>query len=200
MTWQDDPKGDILIKALLVLSLVLLGLAFQFHDATADAYLKVGTLTIIGYLGARVAPKVFVWQGLGPSRLMMSGALAGAGLYIGILVLGQVISLPLAISGGVVLNLLYRWICAVTFEEGCFRSFLFPTLTRWFNGSTLAGAVLSSSGWAYFHIVALNGDPGSVVAVTAIGFVFCMVNNQLGTNVPSYVGHGIWNLQKVLSA
>jgi len=198
--WKDNPKLDQwLLKPILIISVLLLAIAVQFQDQSAHAYTLIAFLTMLGYVGSKTSlgARVFVWQGLGSGKNIMLVGGVGVVVYAVIEGLGMAVGVPFAIGTSLALNIFYRWIAAVVLEEACFRSFLYPTFKAWL-GNPISGAIVSSILWAGFHIVALRGDPDSIIFLILVGMVYSLVNERMKSSVPSYVAHGIRNFMMVV--
>jgi len=199
--WRDDERLDkYIIRPLLVLAIILLGIAVQFQEATASSYVWIGFFALLGYVGSRTRALQgsLAWAGFGREVDLIKNLAIGFGLFVGMMLIGTA-NVPLAIGTSQVLNALYRWIAAFFLEEACFRSFLFPSFKMWFNGNALAGAVMSSIAWSYFHLVVLGGNSGLVLIVMVIGLTMAMLNEYAKSSLPSYVAHCLWNGQKLLA-
>ena len=193
----DKALDTWVLIPMFILAIVMLLIAIQFDERTANAYAYLITITFAFY-AISLARGFAGWQGLGPKKDMGKNVALGAGIFVFTLALGTVIGVPFAIGTSVVLNLFYRWFSAVMIEEPLFRGIIQPTFKKAF-GNAFSAALVSSIAWAGFHIVALQGNASQIVVLVIVGVVYAMVNEYAKSLMPSLVAHGLWNLKQVLA-
>jgi membrane protease YdiL (CAAX protease family) len=194
---SGDKSLDVwVLMPMFILSFLLLLIAVQFKDATANAYALLIILTFAFYAIAQ--ERGFAgWIGLGSKRDLKQNVFLGVGIFAGVVVGGGFIGVPFAIGTSVVLNYFYRWFAAVFIEEPLFRGVAQPTFEK-LLGNPFSASIIVSVLWAGFHIVALQGNTSQIVGLVIIGIVFSMANNYAKSLVPSLVAHGLWNLKQVV--
>ncbi len=71
-------------------------------------------------------------------------------------------------------------------EEALFRGFLYSTLRR--NLPVFPSLVLCALPFALAHL-----DPGGMLPLFALGFIFAFVTEKTKSIIPAIVAHGLWN-------
>jgi membrane protease YdiL (CAAX protease family) len=197
LLWKDDADLNLwILVPLSIIALVLLMIAIQFNDATANAYKDMILYTLIFYAIFK-SGGFAAWQGLGARKNLQKNVLLGVGTFILIYSMQFVIGVPLAIGTSLVLNLFYRVISPVIIEETLVRGIIYPS-SKIVTRSVIGGVLISSMFWTGFHIVALKGSIDQLLGLFVIGCVFALVDEYGKSIAPSLTGHFLWNFVKVV--
>jgi membrane protease YdiL (CAAX protease family) len=197
LLWKDDPDLNLwILLPLSLIALILLMIAVQFQDTTANAYKDMILYTLIFYAIFR-SGGFATWQGLGARKNLKKNVLLGIGTFALIYSMQFVIGVPLAIGTSVVLNFFYRVISPVIIEETLVRGIVYPSAKIVTKG-VVGGVLISSIFWTGFHIVALKGSVDQLVGLFVIGCIFALVDEYGKSIAPSLTGHFLWNFVKVM--
>jgi membrane protease YdiL (CAAX protease family) len=197
LLWSDDPMLNLwILVPLSVIAIILLMIAVQFNEPTAEAYKDLILYTLVFYAIFR-AGGFAAWQGLGERKNVLKNVLIGIATYISIAALGFVIGVPLSIGTSLVLNVFYRWFSAVIIEETLFRGIIQPS-AKILIGNAPSAIAVQSILWTGFHLVALQGSADQMLGLFLIGCALGAVNEYGKSIIPSTTAHGIWNGLKLL--